>query len=99
MTPVRNGVSASINSSSTKTIVELGLIVREGYYALFLYGQASGDGIASAYIIRYFNGNFYRTVMAEGSETTAPRIDSNGVLKLNGAVSLYNVHWAVIQLG
>ena len=99
MVPIRNGISENITNTSTSTISDLGIVGGAGFYAIFLFSQSSADDIGSAYLVRLTGGSYYRTVIVEGDHSRAPRIDANGVLKINTATNPYNVHWSTIQLG
>lgn len=89
------GGTITVTSSSTGNLMDLGLINGVGYYLVIMQRTGSYEDAASIYTIRYTSGNFVgRTVIHEGSQALAPRMDANGAVHANGSTTS-NVEMAV----
>lgn len=86
-----------LSSTSTQTIVDLGIFSVYGSAIIFLRVDSIYDG-ASAYFVRRNSVGYQIIKIHEGTHEQTPIIDSNGVLKLKSYTSGVTVHGAVITL-
>lgn len=87
----------NVSSTSTQTIVDLGVFTVYGSAIMFLRVDSAYDG-ASVYFVRRNASGYQIVKVYEGTHDQTPVVDSNGVLKLKAYTSGVTVHGAVITL-
>lgn len=96
---IRKSISG-ITSTSTKNLVELGVITTAGSYVVFITNTGvTVQNTASAYFVRYGASNINGvTPIVEGSSTYAPRVDSSGVVTRNTSDQQYVMGFLAIKI-
>lgn len=96
---IRKSISG-ITSTSTKNLVELGVITTAGSYVVFIANTGiTTANASSAYFIRY-SGDVINgvTPIVEGTNGFAPRVDSSGVVTRNTSDQQYNMGFLAIKI-
>ena len=95
---VKTGRVTQVTANSTDTIITRGLISGAGFYFIVLQTDTTSANTGSVYTLRRTSSAWVVNPMFEGTHNSAPRIDSNGVLKLNGNTSNHGMYYLVIQM-
>ena len=96
---IRKSISG-ITSTSTKNLVELGVITNGGSYVVFITNTGvTVQNAASAYFVRYGANNINGvTAIVEGSSAYAPRVSSDGVVTRNTSDQQYIMGFLAIKI-
>ncbi|MBO7066386.1 MAG: hypothetical protein J6W40_02050 [Alphaproteobacteria bacterium] len=84
-------------SDATKNLIQRNIIPGDGMYFIQLATQTTQTNAVSMYYLRRYNNNFYVTPIFEGTSNQCPRINSSGVLTLNGVTPNNNVIKICVQ--
>lgn len=97
-TRVRWGNVVGINASSTATLEDLNIIPGGGFYLIALQTNTTQGNTGSVYTLRRTPSNYYVSPIGEGSYNSAPRIGTNGELKLNTNNANHGIFWLYIRM-
>lgn len=95
---VRTGNVQGINANSTATVEDLNIIPGGGFYLIALQTNTTQSNTGSVYTLRRTPTNFYVSPIGEGSYNSAPRIGTNGELKLNTNGANHGIYWLCIRM-
>ena len=95
---INSGNIANINANSTSTIETLGLIPGPGFYFIAMNTNTTSTNVAAVYTLRRTSSAWAVSPVFEGTHNSAPRIDSNGVLKLNTNTSNHGIKYLIISM-
>lgn len=95
---VRSGNVYGINANSTATVEDLNIIPGGGFYFIALQTNTTQSNTGSVYTLRRTPTNFYVSPIGEGSYNSAPRIGTNGELKLNTNGANHGIYWLCIRM-
>lgn len=98
LSKMRTGNVTNITANSTATVKDLGITDGNAFYFIALQTNTTSANTGSAYTLRQTSSNFYVSPLAEGTHNSAPRIASNGALKLNTNTSNHGIFWLCIKM-
>lgn len=98
LSKMRTGNVTKINANSTATVRDLGITDGDGFYFIALQTNTTNANTGSVYTLRQTSSNLYVSPIGEGSYGSAPRIGSDGALKLNTNTSNHGIFWLCIKM-
>lgn len=95
---LRTGNVTNITANSTATVKDLGITDGNAFYFIALQTNTTHGDTGSAYTLRQTSSNLYVSPLAEGTYNSAPRIGTDGALKLNTNSANHGIFWLCIKM-